>query len=283
MLKEKTSMFRLRALSQPGRRPTNGASPADNVPPVPVIQRKASFPAQPSSSGAISPGRSLGPFGIGRSASSSGAGGGGGPAGASLRSTSARSAASSREGFDYYGGGSSVVPPSPSVSVHSAFNVLGSKTPVGRLTAVVGTAAHQPLAPERPPADLALRPFHLMRLLRRTMTTPGGAYLSKRMHVAPETWTLMGVHLPAVDVKVEAIQQLSDGLLALERVGAPLLGPAQLGTARVQEVGREWAKALEAFERLIDDLQLTLGKKLSMEFGGHVKKSSGVRPLPPAS
>lgn len=286
VLKEKSSMFRLRALSQPGRRPTHGSGsePGAVVPPVPAIQRKASFPAHPPSSGGISPGRSLGPFGIGRSASSSGApssgiGSGGGPG--SLRSTSARSAASSREGFDHFHSAAAaapvVVPPSPSISVHSAFNVLGSKTPVGRLAAVVGTSSHMALAPERPPADLALRPFHLMRLLRRTMTTPGGAYLSKRMHVAPETWTLMGVHLPAVDVKVEAIQQLADGLLALERAGSPFLTlPPTIGTAKLQEAGREWAKALDGFERLIDELQLTLGKKLNMEFGGSVKKSSGV-------
>lgn len=261
--KEKSNMFRLRALSQPGRRPSLSPSlssaDSSSVPPVPqTIQRKSSIPHLASRTGSTSPGKTLAPFGIGRSSSAT--------AGGSLRSTSARSAASSREAFEHY----PPVPPSPSPSLTS-YNAA-KPSGAGAISSTRFASSFHSSRLEDIPSNVHHRPFYLMRVLRSTMVSPSGAYVTKRLHVSPETWSQSGVHLANLDAKLDALASLTDALANMERAGKEFEQ-----AAKPLVVGMEWMRVLEAGERAVDDVQFTLGKKLGMEFGGTVKIKSGVR------
>lgn len=251
---------RLRALSQPGRRPAMQSNPSSSsnetprpAPPVPSISRKASFASQtpstaPSTSTANYPAafatthNRLNPppsLAITRSISSS----------SSILSNQPRSAVPS-----VGGGGQSVF-----LSATRVHTGLHSPQP--------------PLAPE----DLLHRPFHLLRLIRLTMYD-SGAYLTRKLFVGSEVWTQGGSKMLHLDTKIQVMHALSSHLETLAGVSESLLpegshlsyslvdgseGRARTGKSpSPAQVGVEFVRMLDDFETTMEVGRTTLEKKV---------------------
>jgi hypothetical protein len=69
--------------------------------------------------------------------------------------------------------------------------------------------------PEPPPNDLRLKPFWLMRLLERTMTT--GGYLTSKLFIPQHLWLQGHVKLTAIDTKISSCEVVSGCLEKLEK------------------------------------------------------------------
>ena len=120
-------------------------------------------------------------------------------------------------------------------------------------------------ASELAPVSPVRRPFQLMQLLLSSITQ--GGHLSARLYVPKQAWTVSGVKLLQVETKVRMLEPLYDGLRDVNDAGAFLLPPPSGGPAwegyRADPSNRaRFAKALEALDGLMDGLQATLHKKL---------------------
>ena len=267
------SSTRLRALSQPGRRPSpssvagSGEPPRPAAPPVPrAISRKASFPSSQQPISGLPPTSSPSPFAMGRAPSSS--------------STTPHNRLN----------------PPPSLTMHrsisSSSSTLAPRTansnsngaglaPSQSILLAAGklhTGIHSP-QPPLAPQEILHRPFHLMGLLRLTMYD-AGAYLTRKLFVGSEVWSQGGSKLLHLDTKIHVLQGLSFHLEALESVGASLLpvskeeggegggggvmrnGKGGKNAPSAVQVGVEFARMLEEFEGVMDLGRTTLEKKV---------------------
>lgn len=263
---QSSSMFsstRLRALSQPGRRPSlsstqSAMETSGPAPPVPSISRKASFPSQPPLSA-----QSSSAFALGRTVLDS------------TRTPHNR------------------LNPPPSLTIHrslssSSSNATHSGMPAssastyhphhqGRSILLAASKLHTGIHSPQPPLapqEILHRPFHLLRLLRLTMYD-AGAYLTRKLFVGSEVWSQGGSKLLHLDTKIQVLQGLSFHLEAIESLGASLLSePAEEEGADGQktktkgqtpspaQVGVEFSKMLEDFEGVMDVSRTTLEKKV---------------------
>jgi hypothetical protein len=134
-----------------------------------------------------------------------------------------------------------------------------------------------------PPADVfqvvsnpLRRPFQLMRQIRTTIVS--GGYLSRRLYIPQSMWTQSGVKLSAIESKVRMIELLLTGLEALEKSGGPLIlastssQPSLFGMAGPESMGERMIKELDSFDGLLDGIQSTLAKKL-----GYIDNVNGKR------
>ncbi|GAA5829258.1 hypothetical protein JCM3766R1_001038 [Sporobolomyces carnicolor] len=149
------------------------------------------------------------------------------------------------------------------------------------------------------------RPFHLMRLVLATMPTAhpatspsasrssvislassstspgGGGYLSEKLYVPSQVWSIPGSKLVSLDTKVRMMEIVLSSLTQLSQVGQSLLSPALANTARNSGSGGErWCldeatrfmRELEHFEGVVEGVQNTLAKKLG---GGLINPTGG--------
>jgi hypothetical protein len=70
--------------------------------------------------------------------------------------------------------------------------------------------------PEPPPSDIRLKPFWLMKLLERTMTT--GGYLTPKLFIPQYLWLQGHVKLTAIDTKMSSCEVVSNCLEKLEKI-----------------------------------------------------------------
>ncbi|GAA5953609.1 hypothetical protein JCM3765_006917 [Sporobolomyces pararoseus] len=209
----------------------------------------------------------------------------------------------------------SLPPPVPSTtpgtSLHSNYQNSSTTTPGGG-----GGGSNFggiPLPPNRSSASsretvLSIppvrRPFHLMRLVLATMPTSnsatspsasrssvisivpqgsggGGGYLSEKLYVPSQIWSIPGSRLVSLETKVRMMEIVLSSLSSLSQVGQSLLSPALANTARnsgsggerwcLDEAGR-FMKELESFEGVVEGVQNTLSKKLG---GGLINPTGG--------
>ncbi|GAA5877835.1 hypothetical protein JCM16303_000255 [Sporobolomyces ruberrimus] len=145
------------------------------------------------------------------------------------------------------------------------------------------------------------RPFHLMRLVVATMPNPatspitsrssvislapsasgGGGYLSEKLYVPSQIWSIPGSKLVAIETKVRMMEIVLSSLSQLSTSGQSLLSPALANTARNSGSGGErWCvdeatrfmRELESFEGVVEGVQNTLAKKLG---GGLINPTGG--------
>ncbi|GAA6014500.1 hypothetical protein JCM11491_004516 [Sporobolomyces phaffii] len=147
------------------------------------------------------------------------------------------------------------------------------------------------------------RPFHLMRLVLATMPNPasatspstsrasvislapstagGGGYLSERLYVPAQIWSIPGAKLVAIETKVRMMEIVVSALGSLATSGQALLSPALASTARNSGSGGErwcldeaarFARELDQFEQVVEGVQNTLAKKLG---GGLINPTGG--------
>lgn len=168
---------RNRAVSQPGRRPSNAAEPgyASDRPPLPMtangslmIPRKASIPH-------------------------------------SMGSSSSRIVGSS-QGINitvHTAGGTN------HLQTPSMQNGLGSYFQVQQQQA---SNAMQQGSPPSPPVDPLRRPFHLMSLLLASITSKQGGFLTRRLYIPHDVWSQGGAKLGNLAEKGKCVELLNAGL-----------------------------------------------------------------------
>ncbi|KAL2824684.1 hypothetical protein BDW59DRAFT_172812 [Aspergillus cavernicola] len=116
-----------------------------------------------------------------------------------------------------------------------------------------------PLAPNSPlplepcPESFLLRPFWLMRCIYQTIAHPRGGYLSTKLFIPRDVWRVKNVKIRAVEEKVSNCDLLTAALLKLSKVD----------TYDADAVLEE----MQAFESVLDQVQMTLSKKMGSEVG----------------
>ena len=155
------------------------------------------------------------------------------------------------------------VTPTPSVPT---FNVDG--LPSGGMH-LFESDIHSPFSPSSPsaavtnapiplepcPESYLLRPFWLMRCFYQTIAHPRGGYLSTKLFVPRDVWRVKGVKLKNLDDKIANCDLLT---AALQRL-------ASVDTFDADAVLEE----MQALELVLDQVQMTLAKKLGNEVGVH--------------
>lgn len=161
--------------------------------------------------------------------------------------------------------------PSPGANASTVSLVSGA--------AIAGSPASAP--PPPPPTLSVLRPYHLMSLLRKSMTDRSGGYVTARLHVPHEVWTQGSAKLTnsaektkVVDVLVTALDELATA--SIEFCGTASGITAATGGDGDRKQAEKWAVKLEEFDRAFRTVGETFGKKLGVGGGFVAKKSVGM-------
>nr|CAG8469207.1 7892_t:CDS:2 [Entrophospora candida] len=101
--------------------------------------------------------------------------------------------------------------------------------------------------PESPPNDIHLKPFWLMRLLERTMTT--GGYLTPKLYIPRHLWLQGHAKLNALETKISSCDVVLNCLLRLTK-------------SSINDMDT-LAKELEGIDLILDGLQNSLARKIS--------------------
>ncbi|EJD55173.1 hypothetical protein AURDEDRAFT_78123 [Auricularia subglabra TFB-10046 SS5] len=135
-----------------------------------------------------------------------------------------------------------------------------------------------PLSPQPPPPpkDPLLQPYALMHALRASMTNKTGAFVTQRLHVPHEVWSVSHVgKLQAVQDKVRMLEVLAGALDEVGNAGAEFCGfGAPVADPSRADVDR-WIQKLEAWVVVCDDVVQNASKKLGVGEGFVARKSGG--------
>ena len=125
-----------------------------------------------------------------------------------------------------------------------------------------------------------------MHLLRQTMTSRTGGYITRRLHVPQEVWSQGGAKLANVPEKIRVVEVLCSALEDVQHASAEHFGAGSVSAGMalgIGAVGRKeadaWAAKLDEFAGVCDGVVGQFGKKLGVGEGFVTKKSSGVRRL----
>ncbi|KAI8995473.1 hypothetical protein BD414DRAFT_479657 [Trametes punicea] len=145
----------------------------------------------------------------------------------------------------------------------------------------IPAAPLSPLPSSAPPEPLR-KPYHMMFLLRQTMTSKTGGYITRRLHVPQEVWSQGGAKLTNVPEKIRVVEVLCSALEELQHWSAEYFGAGNVSSGMalgIGSVGRKegelWAIKLEEFSSVCDGVVGQFGKKLGVG-EGFVTKKSGV-------
>ncbi|KAI0670069.1 hypothetical protein C8Q78DRAFT_1146204 [Trametes maxima] len=146
----------------------------------------------------------------------------------------------------------------------------------------IPTAPLSPL-PSTAPPDPLRKPYHMMFLLRQTMTSKTGGYITRRLHVPQEVWSQGGAKLTNVPEKIRVVEVLCSALEEVQHWSADYFGAGNVSSGMalgIGSIGRKegelWASKLEDFSSVCDGVVGQFGKKLGVGEGFITKKSSGV-------
>ncbi|KAJ7630681.1 hypothetical protein FB45DRAFT_1027877 [Roridomyces roridus] len=142
------------------------------------------------------------------------------------------------------------------------------------------TTPTSPLPPA-PPSDPTRKPYHMMNLLRITMSSPTGGYVTRRLHVPQEVWSQGGVKLANVSEKVRVVAILCSALEELEAGSSECFGAGNVSSGLalgIGSIGRKegeaWIARLEEFSGVCDGVVANFGKKLGVGEGFVLKKTT---------
>ncbi|KKK13846.1 hypothetical protein ARAM_001547 [Aspergillus rambellii] len=114
-------------------------------------------------------------------------------------------------------------------------------------------ASDSPLPLEPCPESFLLRPFWLMRCIYQTIAHPRGGYLSTKLFVPCDVWRVKNVKIKGVEEKVSSCDLLTAAMLKLSKVDM------YDADAVLEE--------MQAFEVVLDQVQMSLSKKIGNEVG----------------
>ncbi|KAI0348695.1 hypothetical protein BDW22DRAFT_1341710 [Trametopsis cervina] len=145
----------------------------------------------------------------------------------------------------------------------------------------IPVAPLSPLPPMAPPDPLR-KPYHMMILLRQTMTSKTGGYITRRLHVPQEVWSQGGAKLNNVPEKIRVVEVLSSALEEIQSWSVEYFGAGNVSSGMAMGIGsigkkeaEMWSSKLEEFSSVCDGVVSNFGKKLGVGEGFVTKKSSG--------
>ncbi|KAF8649886.1 hypothetical protein AX16_005647 [Volvariella volvacea WC 439] len=150
--------------------------------------------------------------------------------------------------------------------------------PPPTLSNTLPTTPTSPLPPA-PPNDPIRRPYHMMLLLKNTMESATGGYVTRRLHVPREVWSQGGAKLTNVADKVRVVNILCGALEDLQHASADAFGAGNVSSGMVLGIGSigrkegdAWISKLEEFASVCDGIASNFGKKLGVGEGFALKK-----------
>jgi len=146
------------------------------------------------------------------------------------------------------------------------------------LSSTLPTTPVSPLPPA-PPPDPLLKPYHMMNLLRITMTSQTGGYLTRRLHVPFEVWSQGGAKLTNLDEKIRVVNILCGALEDLQNSSSEYFGAGNVSSGLalgIGSIGRKeaevWLARLEEFSSVCVGVVSQFGKKLGVGEGFVTRK-----------
>ncbi|KAI9511747.1 hypothetical protein F5148DRAFT_974630 [Russula earlei] len=141
------------------------------------------------------------------------------------------------------------------------------------------TTPVSPLPPSAP-SDPLRKPYHMMNLLRHTMTSKTGGYITPRLHVPQEVWSQGGARLLNLPEKVRVVEVLCSSLEEVQYSSGVIFGAGNVSASMAPGIGKKdgemWSLKLEEFSHVCDGVVANFGKKLGVGEGFMIKKNSGV-------
>ncbi|KAI0304638.1 hypothetical protein BC826DRAFT_902214 [Russula brevipes] len=141
------------------------------------------------------------------------------------------------------------------------------------------TTPVSPLPPTAP-SDPLRKPYHMMSLLRHTMMSKTGGYITPRLHVPQEVWSQGGARLLNLPEKVRVVEVLCSSLEEVQNSSASIFGAGNVSASLAPGIGKKegelWSLKLEEFSHVCDGVVANFGKKLGVGEGFMIKKNSGV-------
>lgn len=142
------------------------------------------------------------------------------------------------------------------------------------------TTPTSPLPPA-PPSDPLRKPYHMMNLLRVTMSSNSGGYITRRLHVPFEVWSQGGAKLANIPEKIRVVAILSSALEDLQGSSAEHFGAGNVSSGLalgIGSIGRNeaagWNAKLDEFAAVCDGIEANFGKKLGVGEGLVPKKNA---------
>lgn len=161
-----------------------------------------------------------------------------------------------------------------------AGNTLSLTLPPPTIYGGLPTTPTSPLPPIAP-SDPLRKPYHLMNLLRTTMTSPSGGYITRRLHVPQEVWSQGGAKLANLIEKIRVVGILCSALEELQTSSSEYFGAGNVSSGMalgIGSVGRKegeaWLARLEDFSTVCDGVVANFGKKLGVGEGFVLKKTT---------
>ena len=179
------------------------------------------------------------------------------------------------------------------VSIPSKLNPIASLTIQTDLLSPLATAMQSaslsntfvttptsPLPPA-PPSDPLRKPYHMMNLLRATMSSNSGGYITRRLHIPFEVWSQGGAKLANIPEKIRVVAILSSALEDLQVSSAEYFGAGNVSSGLalgIGSIGRNeaegWITKLDDFAAVCDGIEANFGKKLGVGEGLVPKKNA---------
>ena len=126
-----------------------------------------------------------------------------------------------------------------------------------------------------------LKPYHMMNLLRNTIISPTGGYITRRLHVPCEVWSQGGAKLTNVAEKVRIVDILCAALEDLQISSGEHFGPGNVNNGMalgIGSIGRKeaeaWLGKLDEFSNICDGVVANFSKKLGVGEGFVLKKTT---------
>ena len=142
--------------------------------------------------------------------------------------------------------------------------------------------------PPAPPTEPLRHPYHMMNLLRQTMTSKTGGYVTRRLHVPHEVWSQGGAKLTNIPEKIRVAEVLLSALEEMQNCSVEIFGAGNVSSGMVlgigsigRKEGEIWSSKLEEFSSVCDGVVANFGKKLAVGEGFVTKKSGGVSTVVP--
>jgi hypothetical protein len=120
----------------------------------------------------------------------------------------------------------------------------------------------------------------MMSLLRHTMASKTGGYITPRLHVPQEVWSQGGARLLNLPEKVRVVEVLCSSLEEVQHASGGIFGAGNVSASLAAGIGKNegelWSLKLEEFSNVCDGVVANFGKKLGIGEGFMIKKNSGV-------
>lgn len=133
--------------------------------------------------------------------------------------------------------------------------------------------------PSASPIDPLRKPYHLMSLLRVTMTNKSGGYITRRLHVPHEVWSQGGAKLLNLPEKVRVVEVLCSALEEVQNASNEVASSGSVNgttSAGGRKDLERWLARLDEWNGACEGVVGSVGKKLGVGEGFGAKKSGGV-------